>query len=184
MSRIKKFFQIIFDGRFLWIIRYLIYKLINRNIKGFGYFGKPLFVSGFHNIKIEDDFGIFPGARLEIDSGKLIIKSGVRIGHNILIDSTSRIIIDENVVISANVYIGTTKYNIPNDRSGFKEWKSEGKDIMIGRNVFIGYGAVILPGTVLGDACVVGANSVVSGYYEKGSVISSHTTKVIRCRVE
>ncbi|MFN3558162.1 MAG: sugar O-acetyltransferase [Brevundimonas sp.] len=37
-----------------------------------------------------------------------------------------------------------------------------GKPITIGRNVWIGGGAIILPGVTLGDDCLVGAGSVVT----------------------
>lgn len=36
------------------------------------------------------------------------------------------------------------------------------KPIKVGNNVFIGYGAVILPGVSIGDNVVIGACSVVS----------------------
>lgn len=184
MSRIKKLFQLIIDGRYSWVLRYYLYKSINKNIKGNGYFGKPIFISGFNNISIESNFGIFPGGRIEVEKGKLIIKSGVRIGHNILIDNSSKITIKENVVISANVYIGSTKYIIHNDRTGYKDWNIEGKNIVIGSNSFIGFGAVILPGTILGDYCVVGANAVANGIYPDGSVISAANSKIMRSRFE
>ena len=44
------------------------------------------------------------------------------------------------------------------------------KPVIIGDNVFIGWGATILAGTTIGDNCVIGAGSVVSGHIEGGSI--------------
>lgn len=54
------------------------------------------------------------------------------------------------------------------------------KPVVIGKNVFIGCNSIILKGTVLGDNCVVGAGSVVSGTYEPSSVIAGNPAKVVK----
>jgi acetyltransferase-like isoleucine patch superfamily enzyme len=50
----------------------------------------------------------------------------------------------------------------------------------IGKNCFIGSGAKIFPGTVLGDHCVVGANAVVRGQFAPGSVIVGAPGRVVK----
>ena len=54
------------------------------------------------------------------------------------------------------------------------------RDIVIGKNCFLGCNSIILKGTVLGDGCVVGAGAVVSGIFEKNSVIAGNPAIVIR----
>lgn len=54
------------------------------------------------------------------------------------------------------------------------------KEIVIGKNCFIGCNALILKGTVLGDGCVVGAGAVVAGTFPPGSVIVGNPARVIR----
>lgn len=54
------------------------------------------------------------------------------------------------------------------------------KEIVIGKNCFIGCNVIILKGTKLGDGCVVGAGAVVSGEFAENSVIVGNPARVIR----
>ena len=47
--------------------------------------------------------------------------------------------------------------------------------IRIGRGCWIGFGAVILPGTTLGDRTIVGANAVVNRSFPEGRVVIAGT---------
>lgn len=44
--------------------------------------------------------------------------------------------------------------------------------IRIGSRVFIGCSAIILPGTVIGDDCIVAAGAVVSGMVDSGQIVA------------
>jgi maltose O-acetyltransferase len=51
--------------------------------------------------------------------------------------------------------------------------------VQIGKRVFIGAHAVILPGTVLGDDVIVGAGSVVRGEVPSGTVVAGNPARPI-----
>jgi acetyltransferase-like isoleucine patch superfamily enzyme len=51
--------------------------------------------------------------------------------------------------------------------------------IIIGNNVFIGINTTILPGTTIGDNCIVGAGSVVRGKFPENSVILGNPAKPV-----
>lgn len=54
------------------------------------------------------------------------------------------------------------------------------KRVIIGNNVFIGYGSIILPGTVIGNNVVVGARSAVSGLIPDDVVVAGVPANVIK----
>jgi acetyltransferase-like isoleucine patch superfamily enzyme len=50
----------------------------------------------------------------------------------------------------------------------------------VGKNCFIGSGAKVLAGTLLGEHCVVGANTVVRGHFPSGSVIAGIPGRIVK----
>jgi maltose O-acetyltransferase len=51
--------------------------------------------------------------------------------------------------------------------------------VVIGKRVFVGAGAIILPGTRIGDGSVVGAGALVRGDVPPGSVVVGNPAKVV-----
>jgi acetyltransferase-like isoleucine patch superfamily enzyme len=52
--------------------------------------------------------------------------------------------------------------------------------VAIGDHVWIGTGAVVLPGVTIGDGAVVGAGSVVTCDVPSGSVVAGNPARIIR----
>lgn len=80
--------------------------------------------------------------------------------YNLTILDVGRVRIGSNVQIAPNVSIFTAGHPIhPQARGSGYEY---GLDITIGDNVWIGGGAILLPGVTIGNNTVIGAGSVVS----------------------
>ncbi len=174
----------ILDARLFWAFRFLVYKFLLGKLKGVGYIGRPTFKKGLKNLYVDAGFGLFPGWRIEILDGKVVIGSNFRAGQNLFINCGSEVVIGDDVTVSANVFIGTSNHIISKgDISPFSDWQIEEKPVSIGDNCFIGYGAVILPGAVLEKGCVVGANSVVKGHYKAGTIIAPPKSQAVRSRL-
>lgn len=90
-------------------------------------------------------------------------KSGVHIGSGSLIAARSVVLSHEHVY--RDEADPELPYNV---------------DTVIGNRVFVGVGAMILPGAVIGDDCVVGAYSVVRGSIPAGSLVVGNPGKVVR----
>jgi maltose O-acetyltransferase len=54
-----------------------------------------------------------------------------------------------------------------------------GKPVRIGSNVWIGGGAIILPGVIIGDDAVVGAGSVVTRNVPAGATVAGNPARVL-----
>jgi acetyltransferase-like isoleucine patch superfamily enzyme len=54
------------------------------------------------------------------------------------------------------------------------------RPVVIGSNIFIGAGALILGGVTIGDNCIVGANAVVSKDVPPGSVAAGNPAKIVK----
>ncbi len=111
---------------------------------------------------------------------------GVKIGENC--NFQNEVIIDYShnwlIEIGNNVTLAPRVHILAHDASTkiFLNYTRLGK-IKIGNNVFVGAGAIILPGIEIGDNVVVGAGSIVTKSIPSDSVYSGNPAKLI-CRLE
>ena len=99
----------------------------------------------------------------------------------------NQIVIGDNALIAPNVQIYTA-FHPANAAERFGVVKEEGFEfckkmtapVTIGNNVWIGGGAVILPGVKIGDNVVIGAGSVVTKSIPDNSVAFGIPCKVVR----
>ena len=81
-------------------------------------------------------------------------------------------------MLGPQVMISASNYRF-NDGSPVTAQAMKEADILIGRDVWIGYGAVILAGAEIGDGCIIGAGSVVRGRIEPFSILGGNPAQVI-----
>lgn len=55
------------------------------------------------------------------------------------------------------------------------------ENVIIGNNVWIGWGAIILKGTIIGDNSIVAAGSVVLGEFPSNVIIAGNPAKIVKC---
>lgn len=100
----------------------------------------------------------------------------------------NRIVIGDNALIAPNVQIYTAFHPTnADDRFGpqkpdgsFSFCKTQTAPVIIGNNVWIGGGAILLPGVTVGDNVVIGAGSVVTSDIPANSVAYGNPCRVIR----
>lgn len=105
--------------------------------------------------------------------------SVVTIGENTGLSGTvigafAGITIGKNVKCGANTLITDGDWHPEDLRSG------EPKPVVIGDNVWLGVGVMVLKGAKIGDNTVIGANSVVTGEIPANVVAAGNPCKVIR----
>ncbi len=89
-----------------------------------------------------------------------------------------KIFIGDNVLIAPNVTLTTAGHPVrPEMRKKALQFNA---DIHIGNNVWIGTGAVVLPGVTIGDNTVIGAGSIVTKDIPENSVAFGNPCRVQR----
>lgn len=115
---------------------------------------------------------------ITIARGRLVsIGANTYINSNFTLVDDYKITIGKDCLIAPNVVISTTGHPIePSMRTkGMYSFP-----VTIGNNVWIGMGAMILPGVTIGDNSVIGAGSVVSRDIPANVIAMGAPCKVIR----
>ena len=126
---------------------------------------------------------LFAAIREEIP--EIHIGDNTTIGHNIVFDIAGKLIIGKQCQIASGVtFVDCGGHSIvPEKRAaGEPPTEKDVREITIGDNVWIGTGAYIFPGTIIGDNCVVSANTSVGRRIPPNSLVYASPAKVVRIR--
>lgn len=128
---------------------------------------------------VEETFCIFPP--FTTDCGK-----NITVGKNVFFNSGCRvqdqggITIEDGALIGHNVVLATLNHDLhPEHRHDLLP-----APIHIGKDVWIGANATILPGVTIGDGAVVAAGAVVSKAVPANTVVGGVPAKVIKTNLE
>jgi len=108
------------------------------------------------------------GDNVGISGATIYARKGITIGDNTMIGGNAKILDNDFHPIEIEARLADDKSKIGT------------REVVIGKNCFIGCNSLILKGTVLGDGCVVGAGAVVSGKFEENCVIAGNPARVIK----
>lgn len=100
---------------------------------------------------------------------------GVFINFNCVILDVVAVSIGDGTLIAPGVQILTADH--PRDAAIRAQGMEFGRPVTIGRNVWIGAGALILPGVTIGDNAVVGAGSVVTRDVAEGLTVAGNPAR-------
>ena len=118
----------------------------------------------------------------------------ISLGNNVSINMNctflddNRITIGDNALIAPNVQIYTAfhptnaqeRFGTPQADGSFAFCRTRTAPVTIGNNVWIGGGAILLPGVTIGDNVVIGAGSVVTHDIPANKVAFGNPCRVVR----
>ena len=114
---------------------------------------------------------LYPGCVIRIERGFLETGSRVSFGPGCIIYETrAGLRIGNNALIAGGVMICGVNHGFASRDLPMRDQAAEELPVEIGSDVWIGMGAVILPGITIGDGCIIGAGSVVTHPVEPYSV--------------
>ena len=96
--------------------------------------------------------------------------------------------IGDNALIAPNVQIYTAfhptnaidRFGVPKEDGSFEFCKTQTAPVIIGNNVWIGGGAIIMPGVIIGNNVVIGAGSVVTKDVPDNVIAYGNPCRVVR----
>ena len=124
---------------------------------------------------VDSTFALFPP--FYTDCGK-----NISVGKNVFINSGCRfqdqggITIGDGALIGHNVVLATLNHDIdPRKRSTMHS-----APIVIGKNVWLGANATVLPGVIIGDGAIIAAGAVVTKNVPPNVIVGGVPAKVIK----
>lgn len=177
-----------------YIIDFVLFVIsIPARLKGVK-FGKNSFIGPGYDFLAVDLRGITLGnnvsigrnAWLQTNKTKKIspvIKVGdnTSIGRNVTISCVKKVVIGNNCQISFNVSMFDHDHLVyDKDNPSVRGYLTQGNEIHIGNECFIGAHSFILKGVHLGKRCIVGANSVVTKPFPDNSVLAGSPAQLIK----
>lgn len=122
----------------------------------------------------------------EYDKEQILITigNGVQIGDSCHITAINKIVIGDGCLLGKRITITDNSHGEVNVSSiekapAKRKWFSKG-EVIIGKNVWIGDKATILPGVHIGDNSIIGANSVVYTDLPQNSVYVNSGSKILK----
>ena len=116
-------------------------------------------------------------APFHVDYGSnIVLGDGVFLNFNCVILDVCRVVIGDRTQIGPGVQILTADHpRDPVQRAAGVEF---GRPIVIGKDVWIGGGAIILPGVTIGDGALIGAGAVVTRDVPPGATAVGNPARV------
>ena len=149
---------------------------------------RPVYIRGRKSFVYDRGLTLGHACRFDLpgDEQTLFVGSNCQMGDNTHIVAQEKVAIGHNVLMASKIFISDTSHGI------YKGEEQDAPDtiphnrrlvttpVNIGDNVWVGENVVILPGTSVGNGCIIGANAVVSGRFEDNCMIAGVPARVIK----
>jgi acetyltransferase-like isoleucine patch superfamily enzyme len=124
------------------------------------------------------------GTKIRAHEGSVAIGAKTVLGQECTISSFQHVAIGRECILADRVMLidfdhGVTEVERPIRLQGIYK-----RDVNVGNNCWIGYGACILRGSTVGDNCIVGTSTVVTKDVPPNAVVGGVPARVLRMRDE
>ena len=104
------------------------------------------------------------------------------VGQECTISAYQRVSIGQQCVIADRAMFIDFDHNVADPEQPIRKQGIYKRDVVVGSNVWIGYGAQILRGVTVGDNAIIAASSVVTRDIPANAVAAGSPARVIRMR--
>jgi acetyltransferase-like isoleucine patch superfamily enzyme len=148
------------------------------------FFGRKLELEVARNARVE--FGRFvwigDGTKIRCHEGAVEIGAKTVMGQECTISAYKRVRIGEQCVIADRAMFIDFDHGVVEVERPIRVQGIYTRDVEVGSNVWIGYGACVLRGVRVGDNSIVGTNSVVTKDVPANAVVAGIPARIIRMR--
>ena len=122
------------------------------------------------------------GTKIRCHEGTVEIGAKTVLGQECTISAYQRVKIGRECVIADRVMFIDFDHNVTDVEQPIRKQGIYKRDVVVGSNVWIGYGAQILRGVTVGDNAIIGASSVVTRDIPANAVAAGTPARVVRMR--
>ena len=176
-------------GRLLW--RYLWRRFLTPagwrwQTDGPVFFGKDLQlqIAKRGSLRFGRFVWIGDGTKIRCHEGEVVIGAKTVLGQECTISAYQHVRIGEQCVIADRAMFIDFDHGVVDVERPIRQQGIYKRDVDVGSNVWIGYGACVLRGTRVGDNAIVGTNAVVTKDVPANAVVAGIPARVIRMRDE
>lgn len=146
---------------------------------------RPIYIRG-KGISFGEGFTTGYCCRIELFGSKgettLFVGKNCKLGDYVHIAASKSVVIGDDCLFASHIYVSDTNHGdnssdptIPPDKRPLSS-----SPVVIGNCVWLGEGVSVLPGSKIGDGCVIGAHSVVKGVIPEFSIAVGAPARVVK----
>ena len=122
------------------------------------------------------------GTKIRCHEGEVEIGPKTVLGQERTISAYQRVAIGQQCVIADRVMFIDFDHTVTDPEMPIRRQGIYKRDVVVGSNVWIGYGAQILRGVTVGDNAIIGASAVVTRDIPANAVAAGTPARVVRMR--
>ncbi len=122
------------------------------------------------------------GTKIRCHEGVVRIGDKTVLGQECTISAYQLVSIGEQCIVADRVMMIDFDHNVAEVERAIRLQGIYKRDVRVGNNVWIGYGAQILRGVTVGDNAIIGASAVVTKDVPANAVVAGVPARVIRMR--
>jgi acetyltransferase-like isoleucine patch superfamily enzyme len=122
------------------------------------------------------------GCKLRAHEGEILIGAKTVLGQECTISAYQHVAIGRECIVADRVMLIDFDHGVVEVERPIRLQGIYKRDVNVGHNVWIGYGACILRGVTVGDNAIVGTSAVVTKDVEPNAVVGGAPARVLRMR--
>src|SRR3954466_2595653 len=122
------------------------------------------------------------GTKIRAHEGEVRIGAKTVLGQECTISSFQHVSIGRECILADRVMLIDFDHGVVEVERPIRAQGIYKRDVRVGHNVWVGYGACFLRGATVGDNCVIGTNTVITKDMPANAVVAGAPARVLRMR--